>query len=221
MNDDRFDTTEAKRYIRVVMLLDAADRVGMSPVRVRHLHALAYLSNVLAPVWKLDPLEGRVLKKSGGPFYPEFQRALDHLVGTGVTIISQVSHVFEEGAGWRLEGRYQLNPTFSRRIVAEIDAYSYERQVAVFVRELVYAASTLTDQEMTDAVSQDATYLDPIVSFDSVIDFAEWQQRNFSTNAANYFARFTSAGSFTTPGEKLHLYVSHIKGRLEHSLSAL
>lgn len=213
-----FDIDEARRRIRIAMLLDAADRTGVAPIHVRQLHAMAYLANVLAPVWHLDPLEGRILKRSGGPFYPEFQRTLDRMVGTGVAVILQVSHVFDEGAGWRLEGRYRLNPHFSDRIVESINQFAEMRQTAIFVRELVYAASSLTAEQVTDAIREDATYLDPSVSFGNVIDFDEWQHRNVSSNAANHFAQFTSAGMATTPGEKLHLYVRHMKSRLEHAL---
>jgi hypothetical protein len=212
-----FDAESARRMVRIALLLDAADRAGLSPIRLTRLHAVAYLSNVLAPVWDLWPLDGKLLKRRGGPFYPDFQRDLDQLVGKGLVLISQVSHVLDEDEHWRLEGAYRLNEEFSGRIIDRLDSFEEEHRTATFIRELLFAVSTMPDGEFDLAVSQDATYMDRANDVGSVIDFNEWRHLNYSLNAAQRFANFTSARQFTTAGEKLHLYIAHIKRRLEHA----
>ena len=136
------------------------------------------------------------------------------MVGSGVVIVSRLAHIVDDDMRWRLEGAYQLNHLFSLRIVGALLAFDDERRTLAFIQELFFAVSMLSDDELNTAVSEDATYMDPIVDVGSVIDFCEWQQRNFSANAAEHFGRFAVGGAFTTPGEKLHLYVSHVRARL-------
>jgi hypothetical protein len=219
MKRNTFDVAGAKRRVRVITLLDAAESAGLAPMPVTHVHAAAYLSNVLAPVWELWPLDGRLLKRRGGPFYPEIQYELDRMVGQGVVVISNVSHILDQSSGWRLEGSYRLNRSFADPIIARIDSFPDEREIATFIRELLFALATMADDELVDAISQDATYMDANVDIGSVIDFDEWTHRNFSANAAQHFAEFTDARQFTTAGEKIHLYVSHMRTRLERAIA--
>src|SRR5260221_11854995 len=106
-----------RRRIRIITLLAAAEQAGLAPMPISKFHTFAYLSNVLSPVWEMLPLDGKVLKRGLGPFYPILQRDLDRLVGIGIVLISHVAHVFGEDRHWRLEGSYQLNRTFSDRII--------------------------------------------------------------------------------------------------------
>ena len=214
-----FDVASAKRQVRIVSLLDAAESAGVVPIRITQFHAAAYLSNVLAPVWELRPLDGKLLKRRDGPFYPEIQQDLDRMVGQGTVIISNVSHAYDQSSGWRLEGSYHLNRSFADGIIAKINSFAEEHEMVIFVRELFFALATMTEKELDQAISQDATYMDPMIDLGSVIDFDEWTHRNFSANAARHFSAFTNARQFTTPGEKVHLYVSHMKTRVERALA--
>lgn len=202
-----------RRQVRVVMLLDAAEAAGLVPLKILRLHAFAYLSNVLAPVWDMAVLNGKILKRRGGPFYPDLQHDLDRLVGLGVVVISGVGHVQDEAKRWRLEGAYRLNRQFADPILSALGDYPEERQLGTFIVELAYALSALSDDELDRAVSEDATYSDPMVTVDNVIDFADWREHNYSANAAEKFDRVIRGGN-ATPGEKLHLYVRHIHRRI-------
>lgn len=206
-----------RRQVRVVMLLNAAEAAGLVPLRILRLHTFAYLSNVLAPVWDMPVLNGRVLKRRGGPFYPDLQQDLDRLVGKGVVTISNVSHVQDESKRWRLEGAYRLNREFADPILDALGSFPEERKLGTFIVELGYALSALSDEELDRAVSEDATYSDPMVSIDNVIDFADWRERNYSANAAEKFDRVIPGGN-ATPGEKLHLYVRHLRRRINGEL---
>lgn len=202
-----------RRQVRLVMLLDAAEAAGLVPLRILRLHAFAYLSNVLAPVWNMPVLNGTVLKRRGGPFYPELQHDLDRLVGQGVAVINDVSHVQDEAKRWRLEGAYRLHRAFADPILATLATFPDESRLATFIFELGYALAALSDSELDRAFSEDATYSDPLVSVDNVIDFADWRSRNFSANAAEMFEQVIPGGN-ATPGEKLHLYVRHLHRRI-------
>ena len=87
---------------RLIELLWAAGEAGLTPLKLMHLHAFAYLANVLAPVWESPVLDGRVLKRRGGPYFPELQSELDHLLGKGVVLAKGLGHVEVDGV-WRLE----------------------------------------------------------------------------------------------------------------------
>lgn len=204
-----------KRRIRLVMLLDAAEQAGLLPLSLVRLHAFAYLSNVLAPVWQLAPLDGKLLKRQGGPFYPELQHDLDRLVGMGVVTIAELRYVADANERWRVDGSCRLNRAFAAPILEAVARYDDERRLLAFVQELAYALSALGDAELDRLFTQDATYTDPLVSVDNVIDFAEWRDTNHTADVANYFDRLLPGGIQPTMGEKLHLYARHLHRRFE------
>jgi hypothetical protein len=196
------------------MLLDAAENAGLTPIPILRLHMLAYLSNVLAPVWEMPVLEGKLLKRRGGPFYPVLQGDLDRLVGMGVVFISKLSHERDLDGRWRLEGSYQLNRRFADRILDGLASFQSEQRVRGFIDELAFAMSALSFEEIDASASEDATYSDPVIDIGNVVDFAEWRHTNYSAAAARQFRFLLPGGAQATPGELLHLYVHHLQARL-------
>ncbi len=89
-----------KRPVRVLSLLDSLARAAISPVTVRVLHELAYLTNVLAPVFDLPPFSASLLRRRGGPYYPELQETVDLLVGRRMVDVADIRYVYAP-AGWR------------------------------------------------------------------------------------------------------------------------
>ena len=215
-SDDRF--ASLRRRVCLVVLLDAAESAGLVPLKIIHLHAFAYLSNVLAPVWDMSALDGKVLKRHGGPFYPAMQRDLDRLVGRGVVTITGLTHVLDDEGRWRLEGAYCLNRTVAKDVLSVLATYEDERRLMTFVQELAYALSALSDEDLDRAVSEDATYSDSRVSVGNVVDFEEWRNTNYSANAARYFDRLIPGHASATPGEKLHMFVRHLHRRIHAAL---
>jgi hypothetical protein len=203
-----------RRRIRLVVLLDSAEDAGLVPLSVLRCHTLAYLSNVLAPVWDMPVLDGKVLKKHGGPFYPALQGDLDGLVGLGVVLISKLGYSLDEDQRWRLEGSFRLNRRLGEPILRCISRFEDERRLGAFIQELCYAVSALNDGELDRAMAEDATYGDPIVGVGNVVDFAEWQDLNYSANATRRFERFVPESGQVTVGEKLHFYVRYLRTRL-------
>ena len=210
---DRSGGDALRRRARLLLLLAGANDAGLCPISLLALHGYAYLGNVLAPVWDMPTLDGKILKRKGGPFYPVLQADLDRLVGIGMVRISDVAHVRDVEGKWRLEGRYTLNLPMAKPALRFLLGQPDEIRVASFLRELGFALSALSEEELTGALTEDATYGDPDVGTNNVLDFGEWATRNPSWEAARFFDEFMTGGMRTTPGEKLHLYVSHVHRR--------
>ncbi len=211
---DELFFSSVQRRVRLVVLLDSATRAGLVPLRLLRLHAFAYLCNVLSPVWDMPSFNGKVLKRRGGPFYPELQLDLDCLVGMGVAFITNLGHARDGEGNWRLEGAYSLNDAFSAKILSQINTYKSEVRISAFIRELAFALSALDEAALDAAVTEDATYSDPNVTYGNVVDFDEWKKENYSANVADYFEQITPSGKDTTPAEKIHLYVRHLYRRV-------
>lgn len=212
MRDEQYPLVS--RQVRVIMLLWAAGQAGLTPLSVARLHTLAYLSNVLAPVWDVAVFDGKLLKRRSGPFYPMLQREMDRLVGLGIVRMSGIRHVADQGGRWRVEGDCRLNGEFSDRIVTYLGTLDGYRMAGGFLVELSQALSALSDSELARASAEDATYADPLVDDQGVIDFAEWRLANPAAKAAEAFANLLPGGAVATQGERLHLYARHLKRRL-------
>lgn len=160
------------------------------------------------------PLDGKLLKQRRGPFYPDLQTDLDRLVGVGLARIHNVKHILNDARKWQLEGDYSIDHALAAPILAELERYPEEMRSRTFINELCFALSGLSDSELDESFRQDATFADPIVDDNNVIDFGEWRSANSSADAAEFFRFVSPAGSLTTPGEKLHLYISHLRSRM-------
>ena len=203
-----------RRQIRILILLNSAENAGITPISVSHFHMLAYFSNVLSPIWNAIPLDGKILKREDGPFYPSLQVDLDRLVGIGVVGISKISHTQDKHGRWRLDGQYQLNPQLSKPILEKIQALHWEAEINHFIQEIAYAFSSMVELDKSIIANEDATYADPIIDFGNVVDFGEWKNENYSFNAAAFFESFFPANTRVARGELLHLYVRHLQRRL-------
>ena len=216
---DNPSTASIRRRVRIITLLDAANHAGMTPMPILRFHAVAYLANVLAPVWNLDAHDGKLLKRRGGPFYPALQKDLDRLTGMGLVFLTCLRHEEEDPGRWRLEGSYDLNYQFANPVLHCLQTISEGEQLTkIYINELLLALSSLSDADLDAAMQEDATYSDPKVTEGNVIDFAEWSGKNWTANAAEHFGHILPSGDQTTPGEKLHLYVAHLHRRM-HGVS--
>ncbi|CAB1058850.1 hypothetical protein D1BOALGB6SA_3608 [Olavius sp. associated proteobacterium Delta 1] len=214
---DMYPIKTLRQQARILILLDGAEHAGLIPMGIIPFHGFEYLANVMAPVWDMPALNGKILKRKGGPFYPTLQRDLDRLVGLGMVQISNVTHVQDSPKKWRLEGKYRLNRSMAQPAIDYLHKLPDEERFSSFVSELAYAISALGEDELERAFVEDATYSDPETSDNNVVDFDEWRRRNPSVNAANYFDELMPGGTKATVGEKLHLYVRHLRRRVHAS----
>jgi len=198
-----------------VLILDAAEKTGLTPLPILQLHAFAFLANILSPVWDFEPIDGKLLKRRGGPFYPRLQMDLDRLVGQGIAIISNISYIRDESGSWRLDGKYRLNRKLGDRILDSIRAFHDEHPLIRFIEELSMAFSLLQEEKIDHAMEQDATYGDRNIDIDNIIDFDEWKKENFSLNVTKAFEEIAKKqSSKLLPAEKIQLYVDHLARRL-------
>lgn len=212
MSDTRVPGATAQT-VRVLTLLDALAAAGLAPSSSRALHELAYLANVLAPVFDLPPLDATLLKRKSGPYYPELQQTIDRLVGCGLIEAQDLRYELDE-----IEQRYRIGASYLLRrseVRAALDRYRELYQVeALFLDELAAAYSALSDAEQGQVAVGDARYADVSVDVNNVIDFGEWTgaEKNFSRNAAMTFA----PGRHLPPAERLYLYLDHLQHRVAH-----
>lgn len=220
MNDASTDPLDEfvasiRRRVRLVSLLEASREAGIEPLPTLRLHLIAYLANVLSPVWDMPSVDGSVLKRSGGPFYPDLQNDLDRLVGLGVVRVEKLRHQRIDDDRYRLDGSYRLNPDLAEPILTYLSTMPEEAVAMRFVRELVLALSALTDEEIDRAITEDPTYTNPKVGNDNVIDFGEWLSANYSAAAAEKVGDLVPSGAVVGASEKVHLYVRHLRRRLQ------
>jgi hypothetical protein len=203
-----------RRRVRLLILLDGAEAAGLVPIKIMRLHALAFFSNILAPVWNMRALDAKVLKRRGGPYYPALQHDLDRMVGIGLVRATHLSFVRGESKTWRLQGSFQLNRELAQPALAFLEGWDEQAALRLFVRELCYALGSLSDTEFDRAMTEDATYGDPDVDDGNVIDFGEWRVQNQSLNAARLLAVAVRDSQPASRGEQLHLYARHLRVRL-------
>lgn len=217
-----------RRRARLLLLLDAVERAGITPIASARLHAFAYLADVLSPVWNLIPFDGKIYKSEGEPHYPDLQVELDRMVALGLLLISDLRYVERGDAGARIDGYYSLNfsstqlPSLLRALGAEEPNQAIDPSdvnVHAFLVELAGALATLPDDQIDVAAGVDATF-GVAENLNNVIDFAEWVedkwQANSSWRAAERFREFLPENTNLSPGEKLYLYANYL-GRAIHA----
>jgi hypothetical protein len=216
-----------RQRIRVMQLLEAAERAGITPIPARRLHAYAYLADVLSPVWELQSFDGKILKIKDGPHYPDLQRELDQTVILGLVTVSSLRYVANGKHGPLVDADYAINfkSPYLEEILAAIGARGAEQaldppdfKIHAFLVELACAIATLPDDQIVSAASVDATYADDRVDYSNVVDFGEWstdlRRDNLSLAAAERFHKFLPGKEQLSAGEKLYLYASFLGRRM-------
>lgn len=211
-----------KQQCRVLLLLSAAEKVGIVPLASERLHAFAYLADVLSPVWGLVPFDGKIYKSEGGPHYPDLQEELDRLVVLGLVEVVDLRYEKTTEDGARILGSYGLNFDSSQlgSILAGLGAQGPEDAVDPadgelhsYLVELAGALSMLPNDEIESATEADVTYRVGS-ELHNVVDFAEWVEDKWISNpswrTAERFQSFLPQGSTMRSGEKLYLYAAYL-----------
>lgn len=202
------------RQARALALVEAVEQVGLTPISVTDFHAFSYFGNVLSPVWNIPPQKRSVLKKRGGPYYPELQSDVDRLVGLGLVGVENLGHHRDEADRWKLEGMFFISDYEKcQKLLDSFFYFSDERRLFEFYVELARAFATLPKHDRLTSVEEDAVY-GVNVGDEVIIDFAEWQQQNYSEFAARDFDTFMPVGMTSSSAQKLHFYTYHLRERL-------
>lgn len=208
---------EANHWRRAWLLsiLDGAARAGLTPIHQMLVHRAAFLSNALAPVYQLPIENGLVTRWKRGPYFPELQWDLDRLAMVGLAAFIRVRPARDED-GWWFENRYSLGP----KAVAFLEAAAFLPSFARahrFHSELLAAIANLPDRDRDDAAIEDASYAN-IVDGDldeseTVIDFAQWRDRNFSTRATATIEGHLEELPRVDERMRIHLYLRYLGRR--------
>jgi hypothetical protein len=191
--------------LRLILLLDACEAANLSPIPVMRFHALAFLANVLAPVWSVESYDGKILKRNDGPYYPELQIELDRLIGLGFVTIKDVRYVNDNGR-WRLEGAFGLNASLAQPIVEDAKVFADEQAIIAFLRRLAFAVARLKEP-LDDLIKFDSTWSDLRTGIGDVIDFSEWRTANYSAFTARLFNLQLPRNLPASRGDQVQLYM--------------
>jgi hypothetical protein len=205
---------EADHWRRAWLLsiIDAAARAGLTPIGQTLVHRAAFLSNALASVYCVEVENPLVTRWRRGPFFPELQWDLDRLAAMGVARFDRIRH-HKEGNGWWFEVRYGLGPRAADFVAAAMNLPSFERAHR-FHRELLAAIASLPDADRNEAALGDANYANTVDASrdeeETVIDFGEWTDRNFTERTANALnAEFRGLPDLE-PRARIHLYLRYL-----------
>ncbi|MFS8104611.1 hypothetical protein LFM09_46665 [Lentzea alba] len=201
----------ARIAIRLVAIVHACERAGISPAPLQVIHTVAYFADALAPLWNIPVVEGQLLKKADVPSNPEIQADIDSLVGRGVLIPSSVRHV-ETSNGRRIDAKYALNMDFAERILEAISLDEQFSKELSFVHEVTLALSGLGVSGMGNAVLVDATYADPLLDFGSIVNLSPDIVPTRTVQVSQRFSQLMSTERSLSDAELTHLYVRHLYG---------
>lgn len=185
----------------------ALERAGLTPVSSEDLQAFTYLANVLSPQWGVEPIEGSVLKEVRGPQSLVVAEAVDCCVGQG--IIEVASLVADTTDPSILVATFYLNPQGAEQILQPLRQFPDEEKVFHFLQELAFAFALIENDKRDEAAEEDASWTDPAVSINRVVDFAEFVSpfENPTANTLQAFQQFAPEGVSYTPSEKMALYL--------------
>lgn len=210
-DDARSDYPDApvlQRRVWLLMLLDGAERAGVAPLPTARLHRLAFFANCLAPVYDLPVPNGIVVKDRRGPYYPELQWDVDRLAAQGLVELRGVRHVEGED-GWEFTADYGLTAA-GVEVLDRASVSPRTGRARRFLAELGAAFGALGEAGRERADEADATYGDRHAAEGRVIDFAEWNRRNHSADAAQAFSALAPARAHLTQRDALHLYFRYL-----------
>lgn len=212
-----------KQRCRILLLLDSTERAGVAPLTGARLHALAYLADVLSPVWGLPPFDGKILKIEGGPHYPDIQREVDNLVVLGLVNVHDLHYIDRPNEGARIDGLYELRFDSDHLIPIlaalgagpELNALDpRDGNAHRFLVDLAGALATLPDDEIDVAATVDATYANEIIGESNIVDFGTWTSdvlhANRSVAVTERFRHFLPEGAGLSSGERLYLYAAYL-----------
>jgi hypothetical protein len=193
----------------ILLLLNAAERAGLTPIETPRLHRLAYFANCLAPVYDLPAADGKIMKFVRGPFYPDLQWDIDRLVAMGLVEL-RTFEPFRDAQGWWFSASYVMPPA-GIAIISTIRESPRLARIYEFQLELAAAFADLPEDVQNTSGERDATYADPKVPEGALIDFADWDRRNFTDQAAELLASHAPANLRLGQRDRIHLYFRYLR----------
>ena len=204
---------QIRRRIRILMLLDAADYAVISPIPIPRFHALAFLADVLSPIYDFVPLTGKILKRRNRPYFPDLQWEVDRLIGLNLVSPCELMPIVET-AGAYVNASLLLERERSAAVLDLVHAEPEFQSHRDFFRELAGALSNIEDADLDAATQSDVTW--GAGHKGAVIDYAEWRAKNYSAMSADRIEEVAiqalgGRGAQLSPGAKINLYVQYLR----------
>jgi hypothetical protein len=140
----------------LLLLFDAAERAGVSPLSVSRLHRLVYLANALAPVYDLLVPDGYILKYRRGPFFPEVHWDVGRLVAQGL-LFAEGSRAIKDELGYWIVANYTLSQE-GMTVVDKASSIETVEPKATFLREIALAFASIETTERDNSLLADVNY---------------------------------------------------------------
>ena len=207
-------TPDLRVRARLIQIIAALERAGLTPVSNRDLHALAYLANVLSPLWDVHPIETSVLKDRNGPRSSALEHEIDLCVGNGALTVESLRPDPDDPS--RLNATYRLNARAALPVLVSLAGLPDEQLVANYLNELAFAYAEVKPELRDDLALKDAAWSNPAIAPGRIVDFGAHIERaavNPTFNAAQAFQRFAPEGVQLDRAEKLIMYVRLLKRR--------
>lgn len=193
-----------------LLLMEAAERAGLTPLPADEIHALAFLADCLAPVYGIPAMDGILLRRASGPLFPDLQWDLDRLWAMGFLELTCIDQRTEAGVVRRTG--YATTEGGSARATVLQSSPLLDRLFTFFVA-LTTAVGRLSATARLDTMSRDLTYTAETVG--RLIRYGDWVDGNPSIATADAFAHAGPVRGMTVhPWERLALYLAFLRHRL-------
>jgi hypothetical protein len=199
--------------IWMLLLLEAAQRAGLTPMPGWQVHRLAFLADCLSPVYGLPTRSGKILKWRRGPFVRDRQWDLDRLAIQGLGRISNIQHR-QFKRGWWFFADYSLRPKgmAAAKTLAMISPSAAE--LRTYLQEIASAYEELHATARKRAALEDASYSDPEILEDDVVNFSELRY-NFSVRVTQAFQTHVPNGVPLNERDRVYLYFRYLNRVVE------
>jgi hypothetical protein len=202
--------------VRILNLMAAASRAGLTPIGQPELHALAYLVNALSPVWELEALDEATLKLQRGPFYASVQQGVDRLVGMGLVSVSRTEYEELTDGRVRFSGWFEYESVRCGAILREAHNFEEEQDMFRLALEVCLSASAAPD-EIVEVAMRDLDYSDLSVSGDHAITVSSDTAPGRTIAFAEHFSTLMPTRYMATPASNTSLYIKYLQRAWDRS----
>lgn len=186
----------------LLMLLEGAERNGVSPVPMEQLHRYIYLANVLSPVCKLVMPESYTLKHMRGPYFPKAQWDIGRLILQGF-LEAKNFRPFSDDDGFWLAAEFRVTKQ-GILFITELTRYHYFQEQANYLREFMSACSLIPTSKINSVTQLEFHYAAALNG--EGVKFSELEG-NVSKEAV--VLMFPENRAYT-PTEGVHRYINYL-----------
>jgi hypothetical protein len=187
----------------LLMLLEGAERNGITPVHMNQLHRYIYLGNVLSPVCDLTMPESYTLKHMRGPYFPRAQWDSGRLIASGFIEALNFKPFSDENGYW-LSADYRITRD-GLSMVEQLSSHSAFSNQVTYLREFMSACAGIPNAMLELVAEADFHYR--LTHEDEVVDFSQ-TGGNISKQAV--IEMFPDDRTYT-PVEGVHRYMDYLE----------